>query len=191
MRFCSCCGQQMKAAVPAADNRVRNICESCGYIEYINPRIVVACILYSSGRILWMKRGQEPYAGMWALPAGFMECGESVPEAASRELQEETCLRIPPDMFRPYGVFSVPTMDQVYLSLTSPMPEMSFACTAEATEIKLLSEREAREVMFGYPDETLPFIEQLYADLHSGKLASSAKSIIANIVPVDWGRLRG
>ena len=191
MRFCSCCGNQMTAKVPEGDRKMRNICEACGYIEYVNPRIMVACILYTEDRVLWMKRAQDPYAGMWALPAGFMECGESVPQAASRELEEETCLRVSPDQFRPYGVFSVPTIDQVYLSLTSPMPEMQFSCTEEAVDIRLLSEREAQEVMFGYPEETMPFIEQLYDDLHSGRLASSAKSIMANIVPVPWEKVRG
>lgn len=184
MPFCSHCGQEMKMLVPEGDRQLRSACQHCGNIDYVNPRIIVACILYKQNRILWMKRTQEPYADMWALPAGFMECGESVPEAAARELEEETCLRIIPKQFRLYGVFSVPTIDQVYLSLIAPMPPMEFECTEEASEIRLLTRNEAKDIMFGYPDETIPFIEQLYDDLNSGQLVSASKSIMTEIVPL-------
>ena len=54
--------------------------------------MVVDAVIYTDTEVLLIKRKGEPYAGHWALPGGFVEPGESVADAAKRELQEETGL---------------------------------------------------------------------------------------------------
>jgi len=59
----------------------------------------VGAVLIRSGRILLVKRGYPPAVGKWSLPGGVIEAGESLADAATRELEEETGLRA-----RPLGV---------------------------------------------------------------------------------------
>ncbi|MGH3467843.1 MAG: NUDIX hydrolase [Thermocrispum sp.] len=57
-------------------------------------RCVGAVIHDSAGRLLMIKRGHDPAAGMWSLPGGRVEKGESDAVAVARELREETGLEI-------------------------------------------------------------------------------------------------
>jgi 8-oxo-dGTP diphosphatase len=61
------------------------------------PAIACDAVIYAKIKkdlmILLVKRGNEPYKGMWALPGGFMEWGESCEEAVAREISEETGLK--------------------------------------------------------------------------------------------------
>ena len=59
--------------------------------------------------VLLVKRGNEPFKGMWALPGGFMEWGESCETTVAREIREETGLR--GLKFKQFGVFSTPGRD--------------------------------------------------------------------------------
>ena len=59
--------------------------------------------------VLFIKRGQWPFEGSWALPGGFIRPTETVEEGARRELREETALEA--DRLIPVGVFSKPNRD--------------------------------------------------------------------------------
>lgn len=63
------------------------------------------------GRVLLVRRGNEPFKGCWALPGGFMEMDETIEQCAVRELREETGLHATVEMLRLVGVFSVPGRD--------------------------------------------------------------------------------
>ena len=63
------------------------------------------------GRVLFVRRGNEPFKGCWALPGGFMEMDETIEQCAVRELEEETGLRATVDMLRLVGVYSAPGRD--------------------------------------------------------------------------------
>jgi len=77
-------------AVPDGDDRVREMCSRCGFIHYINPKMVVGSLpLAPDGRVLLCRRAIEPQHGLWTLPAGYMELGETVEEGAAREAWEE------------------------------------------------------------------------------------------------------
>ena len=87
--FCRNCGARL--ATRAVEGRDREVCPVCGAVAYRNPLPVAAVVLLDGERrALLVKRKQEPQAGMWSLPGGFAELGETIDQAAVRELQEET-----------------------------------------------------------------------------------------------------
>ncbi len=75
------------------------------------PKLMVDVVIPSDddGRVLLIRRGSEPFEGQWALPGGFVEVGEAVEEAAAREAEEETGLRV--EILRLVGVYSDPDRD--------------------------------------------------------------------------------
>ena len=90
-QFCHSCGGPV--ASREEDGIKRDFCPACNLIFYENPLPVVSAIVAEDRRILLVKRGKSPYKGSWCLPTGFAETGESIEEAALRELEEETGIR--------------------------------------------------------------------------------------------------
>lgn len=86
--FCPRCGE--KAIRKKEGDIPRNYCERCAVYLYTNPLPVVSSILSQNRRIALVKRKNEPFKDMWCLPSGFAETGESIEDAALRELEEET-----------------------------------------------------------------------------------------------------
>jgi 8-oxo-dGTP diphosphatase len=74
--------------------RVRRVCPSCRFIQFIDPKVGVAMLAEREGRVLLVKRKMDPAKGSWCLPGGFMEMGETPQETAIRECREETGLDI-------------------------------------------------------------------------------------------------
>lgn len=166
--FCVKCGKQMIIAVPPADNLPRATCPSCSYIHYDSPSVLVSCLLFRDDRILWIKRATDPYAGLWASPSGFVESGETLEEAASRELLEETGLIVRPEGFSVYAVTSVLSVNQLYVSLIAPLPSMDFCLTPEILDIRLARESEMVSSEYAYPAEVQPWIHATYEHLRAG-----------------------
>ena len=77
MNFCSRCGARVVQRIPDGDNLQRWVCESCNTIHYENPRMIVGCVASWEGKILLCKRAIEPRYGLWTVPAGFLENGET------------------------------------------------------------------------------------------------------------------
>jgi ADP-ribose pyrophosphatase YjhB (NUDIX family) len=91
VNFCPRCGR--KTVSRKISGETRSCCAGCNEIFYDNPKSAVAVVAEQDGRIVFIKRKVAPAKGMWALPGGFIEQGESVERAALRELREETGLR--------------------------------------------------------------------------------------------------
>ncbi len=90
-KHCPYCGEVIIKKYE--DNVQRDFCPVCNSFFYENPLPVVSSILESSRQILLVKRDRAPSKGLWCLPTGFAEAGESIEQAALRELQEETGIK--------------------------------------------------------------------------------------------------
>ncbi|MEW8208657.1 MAG: NUDIX hydrolase [Candidatus Thiodiazotropha taylori] len=133
MNFCSQCGAKVEVKVPDGDNRPRHVCDSCSTIHYQNPKIVVGCIPVWEDQILLCRRAIEPRYGLWTLPAGFMENGETSQQGAARETLEEATARV--DVEGLYGLYNLPHINQVYLIFRSRLLDLEFAAGTESLEV--------------------------------------------------------
>jgi len=87
-KYCAKCGQTLTAR--ELEGRVRTVCPACQTVFYENPLPVAAAVVLNEQReVLLVKRRREPHQGQWCLPMGFAEIGETIAEAAQRELREE------------------------------------------------------------------------------------------------------
>lgn len=93
-RFCPRCGGRLEERYIEVEQHVRKVCSGCGFIFYLNPKVVAAAIPRQDDRIWLVQRSIEPASGSWTFPGGYVDLGESVAEAAVRETLEETRLEI-------------------------------------------------------------------------------------------------
>ena len=112
IKFCTRCGAGVSLEIPAGDTLPRHVCKRCGHIHYENPRLVVGCVAKWQGCILLCRRAIEPQRGLWTLPAGFMENGETTADAARREADEEAGARVIVDA--PFTMVSIAHINQVH-----------------------------------------------------------------------------
>jgi ADP-ribose pyrophosphatase YjhB (NUDIX family) len=113
MKFCSQCGNPVTQRIPEGDSRLRFVCDSCQAIHYQNPNIVAGCVATWGTKVLLCRRAIEPRLGYWTLPAGFMENGETIEQAAIRETAEEACARV--RNLSIYTLIDVPHISQVHV----------------------------------------------------------------------------
>ena len=66
--------------------RIRPICARCGYVHYFAPQVAAVAIVtrVQDERFLLVQRGEDPGKGLWGLPGGFVELGETAQDALSR-----------------------------------------------------------------------------------------------------------
>ena len=124
--------------VPENDDRERSVCTKCGFIDYENPKIVVGSVAVYGDKFLLCRRAIEPRKGFWTLPAGFMELGETVEEAARREAREEAEADLTLTGLLAY--YSVPHISQVQLMFRAQLnnPE-TIKAGPESAEVGLFT----------------------------------------------------
>lgn len=138
MKFCSECGTPVEFKIPPDDTLPRHICPNCQTIHYQNPKLVVGSIAEWEGKILLCRRAIEPGYGLWTLPAGFMENGESTAQAAERETREEACARVAVESL--FSLVNIPHIDQVHLFYRARLLDPEVAPGTESLDTALLDE---------------------------------------------------
>lgn len=176
MNFCSQCGSPVDIAVPKGDNRPRHVCSStdCGMIHYRNPNIVAGCLIEHGDKLLLCKRAIEPRYGLWTLPAGFLENGESVEQGALRETREEAMAEV--EILQLYTMFSLTHIDQVYMLFRAKLPEPVFAAGEESLDVQLFDEADIpwKQLAFPVMHQTL---KHYFEDRRKGKFETHIGSV--------------
>ena len=166
MNFCSTCGAAVELRIPPDDNRTRHVCTSCGEVHYQNPKLIVGAIPEWQDQILLCRRAIEPRHGLWTLPAGFMENGETTVEAAARETLEEANAQV--SINELYTLYNLPYINQVHLLFRARLLNLDFSPGVESLEVRLFTEAEI-------PWDTLAFrpvhnsLQHYFADRKLGE----------------------
>lgn len=126
--------------MPADDNRDRAVCTVCSEIHYENPLNVVGTVPAWEDQVLLCRRNIEPRHGMWTLPAGFMELGETTAEGALRETIEEAGAHV--RMGPLFSVLNVVRVGQVHLFYRAEMLDTHLDPGPETIEARLFREDE-------------------------------------------------
>ncbi len=122
------------------------------------PKVMVDVVIPSEGGVVLIRRASDPFVGQWALPGGFVEIGETVESAATREAAEETGLAV--ELAGLVGVYSDPGRDP-------RGHNVSVAFLARVLSGDLIAATDAAEVAVLDPD--------------SVELAFDHRSIIADV----------
>lgn len=134
-RYCQVCGRYLVERYVDEEKRTRLQCEGCGFIHYLNPRVVAAIIVSYAGKILLQQRAVEPRAGYWTFPGGFLEVGETVEAGASRETLEEVGLEVTPRTL--VGVYSRPQVGIVLVAYEAEASsEAAIVGDAESQQVR-------------------------------------------------------
>ena len=156
-KHCPNCGAAVDYRIPADDNRERAVCPACASIHYQNPLNVVGTlpVWEADGRVLLCRRAIEPRHGLWTLPAGFMELGETTAEGALRETQEEAGADV--EMGPLYTLLNVVRVGQIHLFYRATLRSPDFDPGPESLEACLFAEDEIPwdEIAFKTTRETL------------------------------------
>lgn len=120
---------------PDGDEKERLVCNGCGFIHYVNPKIVVGVVTGTGNKILLCKRAIEPRAGFWTLPAGFMEEAETTEQGALREAREEANADL--EILSLLAVYNIPRISQVQLFYKARMRTPHFSPGPESMEVGL------------------------------------------------------
>ena len=126
-------------------------------IHYKNPLLVLGCVPQWEDRILLCRRAIEPRLGFWTVPAGFMENGETMQEAAARECWEELL-----------AVANVTHASQVHVMFRARLLQPEFAAGPESLEVGLYTEAQIPWGDLAFPSGEFT-LRKFYADRAAGR----------------------
>ena len=134
-RYCSRCGSALVHGQVTGEDRSRHHCPECGFISYVNPRIVVSALpITEAGELVLLRRGIVPGYGAWAQPGGYLEADETAIQGAIRETREETRLDI--EISDIVGIYSRPHAGVVVVAYRARIVGGTMSPTPEALEVR-------------------------------------------------------
>jgi ADP-ribose pyrophosphatase YjhB (NUDIX family) len=150
MKFCSCCGSpNLKRTLPLGDIGIRHACAECGTVHYQNPNIVAGCIATWEDRVLLCRRAIDPFRGLWTIPAGYLELGETVEEAARREALEEAGATV--GTLTLTALYNLPMFGEVYLVYRGALATPDCRAGDETLDVELFAPDEIPWVSIAFP----------------------------------------
>jgi len=144
----------------------RFVCTSCGMVHYKNPLLVLGCVPQWEDKILLCRRAIEPRLGYWTVPAGFMENGETMQNAAARECQEEALATV--EIGSLLAVVNVTHAAQVHVMFRARLLEPTFGAGTESLEVGLYSETEIPWADLAFPSGEFT-LRKFFADRAAGR----------------------
>lgn len=131
--------------IPEGDDLPRMVCRDCGFIHYINPKVVTGAVVtwrepgaaLSDEKVLLCRRAIEPRDGFWTIPAGYLELGESTEAGACREAREEACAEIEID--RLLAIYNITRISQIQTIYRASLVSPDVAAGIESREVGLFS----------------------------------------------------
>ena len=141
------------------------MCPACGEVHYENPLNVVGTVPVWGDQVLLCRRNIEPRYGLWTLPAGFLELGESVEAGALRETVEESGAKV--EVGALFTMLDVVRAGQMHLFYLARMLDTTLAPGPETIEARLFGEDQVpwEQLAFRTVRQTL---EYFFADRASG-----------------------
>ncbi len=156
-RFCPRCGAEGLSRI--AYNRFD--CAACGFEHYTGTKCAVACFVTDDhGHLLLLRRTRDPGKGLWTMPGGFIDPGETAEAAAIRETREETQL----EAREVHYFFSAPN-DYTYQGLTAPVCDLFFE--AVVPEIFLDESSDEVEEMRWFRLQDLPLDQIAFSSVRA------------------------
>lgn len=146
--YCPVCGKaEFK---PNTEKSLR--CGDCGFELFMNPAAATVAVIYDDeGRLLVVRRKNDPAKGKLDLPGGFCDVGEKAEEGVCREVLEETGLKVVSKKF----LFSLPNMYR-YSGIDIPTTDLFFECRVKTKNKKAVAMDDAAECLWLYPHEINP-----------------------------------
>src|SRR5437867_3203056 len=132
LRYCPKCAGPLAGRQEAAGEPELPTCQSCGFIYYYDAQPAAGVIPSIGGKVGLIRRGIEPGLGLWTFPAGYVNRGEKVEEAAVRETLEEACVEVRVE--RLVGVYSYTGRPVVIVVYSGEATGGRTGCGAEALE---------------------------------------------------------
>ena len=139
-RYCPQCGGSLASKTVKENEPDRLVCNDCGFIFYLDPKVAACAIIEIDGKIVMLKRAISPGRGKWVIPGGFVDLGEPVPQAAVREVWEEVRLDVVVD--RLVGVYSYPQRPVVVIVYSARVQGGELQAADETLAVSLFDENE-------------------------------------------------
>lgn len=133
-RFCPLCGGRFIRRQVVQDEPKRLVCTSCGFVFYIDPKIVACTIAQTDKGIVLQQRTRGPAKHLWALPGGYVDRGETLEETARREFLEETGLTSKVKAL--VGTYSYPGEANIVIVFSSEVTGGQIRSNDESMDIK-------------------------------------------------------
>ncbi len=135
-RFCPTCGHHLESRVVKAGDPSRLVCAACGFIFYLDPKVAVGTIIrMHDDRIVLVRRAIEPGYGRWVFPGGYVDRGEHVHVAATREAREESGLDVRIDGL--VNIYSYPGRTPIIIVYATTAVGGALAIDEESSEAAL------------------------------------------------------
>ena len=177
LNHCTRCGARLALGPVEGEERDRLACTDCGFIAYVNPRLVVTTLpITAAGEVLLLRRGIEPAHGLWAQPGGFLEIDETVREAAVRETLEEIGVVVEPGEI--VGLYSRPEAAIVVVAFEATIVRGEPRTSREALEVRPFAPEAIPwpEIAFRTSEWALrDWLKRARPDLHPAALGGSGR----------------